>query len=86
MASGCKSSGSGTPADGGDSGLASNCPVPDDLISNFDVDNSIAAVDGRQGGWYTYGDMLGSFATPTTGYRPSPPPTPTPPAAEGSSS
>jgi hypothetical protein len=67
-ASGCKSSGNGTPADGGDSGLASNCPAAEDLISNFDVDNSIAPVDGRQGGWYTYGDPMGQFANPATGY------------------
>ena len=54
--SGCKSSGGGG---------NTNCSPPDDLISNFEFDNSIAAVDGRQGGWYTYGDMLGQFATPT---------------------
>jgi hypothetical protein len=65
---GCKSSGGGAPADGGDTGTLSNCPAPDDLISNFDSDNSLASVSGRQGGWYTYGDDLGHFAT-TSGYN-----------------
>jgi hypothetical protein len=37
--------------------------MPADLISDFAVDNSLASVDGRQGGWYTYGDPLGHFAT-----------------------
>jgi hypothetical protein len=53
---GCKSSGGG-PAPG--------CPaVPDDLISDFLVDNSLHAADGRQGGWYAYGDDVGTFAFP----------------------
>ena len=49
----CKSSGGG-----GDGGTNANCPsnMPADLISDFAVDNSLASVDGRQGGWYTYGD------------------------------
>ena len=52
---GCKSSGGG--------GLPANCPqnTPDDLISEFEQDNSIKAVNGRQGGWYTYGDDVGAF-------------------------
>jgi hypothetical protein len=37
--------------------------MPDDLISDFEVDNSLAPVSGRQGGWYTYGDDVGDFAT-----------------------
>ncbi len=63
LAFGCKSSDQ-SPQDGGDgpsqkpAGCLSN---PDDLISDFAADNSIAAVDGRQGGWYTYGDTLGKF-------------------------
>jgi hypothetical protein len=28
----------------------------DDLISDFTSDNGVYPVDGRQGGWYTYGD------------------------------
>lgn len=56
-AAGCKSSGGG--------GVASGCPaVPDDLISDFLVDNSLHAADGRQGGWYAYGDDVGTFAFP----------------------
>jgi hypothetical protein len=65
---GCKSSG-GSPADGGDTGTGANCPAADDLISNFEVDNSIAPVGGRQGGWYTYGDDLGHFANSGSGYN-----------------
>src|SRR3954451_506021 len=60
---GCKSSGGGAPADGGDTGTLANCSAADDLISNFDADNSLAPVGGRQGGWYTYGDNNGHFAT-----------------------
>ncbi len=60
---GCKSTGGGSPADGGDTGTLANCPAADDLISNFDADNSLAPVGGRQGGWYTYGDNNGHFAT-----------------------
>jgi hypothetical protein len=61
---GCKSSSASPPADGGDTGgTAANCPTPDDLISDFEVDNSLAPVDGRQGGWYTYGDANGMFLT-----------------------
>ena len=53
----CKSGGGGSPAAG--------CPaVEDDLISDFLVDNSLHAADGRQGGWYAYGDDLGTFAFP----------------------
>jgi hypothetical protein len=69
---GCKSSAENPPSDGGGDkadGPAPGCPSnPDDLISDFALDNSIAAVDGRQGGWYTYGDMLGTFAF-TGGYE-----------------
>jgi hypothetical protein len=60
---GCKSSGGDAPADGGDSGTLANCPSADDLISNFDTDNSLSPVGGRQGGWYTYGDNNGMFVT-----------------------
>jgi hypothetical protein len=54
--SGCKSSGTG--------GGSADCPMMDDLISDFLVDNSLHAADGRQGGWYAYGDDLGTFAFP----------------------
>ena len=52
---GCKSSGGDSPAaDGGD--WRRQLSGADDLISDFENDNSLGAVDGRQGGWYTYGD------------------------------
>jgi hypothetical protein len=70
---GCKSSSSGDPVPGhdaasdqpaGSDGPGPGCPSnPDDLISDFAGDNSIAPVDGRAGGWYTYGDANGTFAT-----------------------
>ena len=42
---------------------ADGCPKDaGDLISDFTLDNSLASQDGREGGWYTYGDTLGSFA------------------------
>jgi len=50
LAAGCSSKSSG----GG--GL---CPVMDDLISDFKMDNGVFPIDGRQGGWYTYGDRSG---------------------------
>lgn len=57
----------GTTGDGStsDTGALANCPVgADDLISDFTTDNSIAASDGRQGGWYVYGDPMGTFDPP----------------------
>lgn len=69
LAASCKSSeDSPGPADGGDGGgmLPAGCSTnQDDLISDFKTDNSVHPADGRQGGWYTYGDMLGHFATPS---------------------
>jgi len=58
---GCKSNGGGSP-DGGEGGTLANCPTAEELISDFEVDNSLAPVGGRQGGWYTYGDDVGMFA------------------------
>jgi hypothetical protein len=59
---GCKKS--DTPSGGSDAsdGPAAGCPAPDDLISDFYNDNGVVAVNGRQGGWYTYGDADGTFA------------------------
>lgn len=57
----------GTTGDGSTSevGAVASCPVgTDDLISDFTTDNSIAASDGRQGGWYVYGDPMGTFDPP----------------------
>lgn len=52
----CGSSSSGSPIDGSSAPI---CPVKDDLISDFAMDNGVYPVDGRQGGWYTYGDRSG---------------------------
>jgi hypothetical protein len=68
------SSGSGGSA-GGTGGSAGNTgkdasptvsciSVADDLIADFTKDNGIAAVDGRQGGFYVYGDSKGTFDPP----------------------
>jgi hypothetical protein len=55
LAAGCSSKSSGGTTD-----AAGNlCPVMDDLISDFKMDNGVYPVDGRQGGWYTYGDRSG---------------------------
>ena len=40
-------------------GPKSLCPTTDDLISDFTSDNGVYPVDGRAGGWYTYGDKSG---------------------------
>lgn len=68
------SSGSGGSRDGtggsaGNSGkdaspTVSCISVADDLIADFTKDNGIAAVDGRQGGFYVYGDSKGTFDPP----------------------
>lgn len=50
------------------------CPTnPDDLISDFTIDNGVHPVDGRAGGWYTYGDKSGRGAlTPPEGGKVNP--------------
>src|SRR4029077_15294971 len=65
LAAGCHSS-SGTPSGsggssggGGTGGGKPGCAGPQDLISDFTIDNGVSKVDGRQGGWYTYGDTSG---------------------------
>lgn len=54
---------------GGAGGMGGQAPTclpdnPDDLISDFSADNGIHPADGRSGGWYVYGDPLGSFMPP----------------------
>lgn len=45
--------------------MGANCiNSADDLIADFKSDNGIAAVDGRQGGFYTYGDDSEKSGTP----------------------
>ncbi len=51
-------SGSGGSSGSGGAGVPS-CPGSDELISDFTSDNGVHQVDGRQGGWYTYGDSSG---------------------------
>jgi hypothetical protein len=67
----CSSSGSATPTPGKDAGggdglvLPANCiNSPADLIADFSVDNGLAPEDGRQGGFYTYGDPSETSGTP----------------------
>ncbi|MES1207196.1 MAG: hypothetical protein ABUS79_14765 [Pseudomonadota bacterium] len=57
---GCSSKSSSMPADasGGDAAVAL-CPVEPELISDFTLDTGVKPFDGRQGGWYTYGDKNG---------------------------
>jgi len=38
--------------------------IADDLIADFKTDNGLNPVDGRQGGFYVYGDALGTFDPP----------------------
>jgi len=68
---GC-SGGSGAPADAG--ALKPGCPAREDQISDFAHDNSLTPVDGRQGGWYVYGDNIptGTFDPPKVGDNPYP--------------
>ena len=55
LAAGCSSKSGG----GGNNDASSLCPAMDDLISDFKMDNGVFPVDGRSGGWYTYGDKAG---------------------------
>jgi hypothetical protein len=58
VAAACSSS-SGSPSDGGGGGSGKDprCLTnTDDLIADFASDNGLNPVDGREGGFYTYGD------------------------------
>jgi hypothetical protein len=62
----CSKSDSGPGTSGLDSGSetasAPTCvSIADDLIADFKTDNGLNPVDGRQGGFYVYGDPLGTF-------------------------
>ncbi len=75
-------SGPRAPADSGQvtPDLAADVPVvtcisiADDLIADFTTDNSISQVDGRQGGFYLYGDgsLAGQFVPPNVKCQPYP--------------
>ena len=65
----CSSSGSGSPGNkdaGNDTAVRpANCiNSPADLIADFSVDNGLSPQDGRQGGFYTYGDPSETSGTP----------------------
>ncbi len=44
----------------------------DDLIADFEMDNGLKPLDGRQGGFYVYSDESGSFEPPKVGNDPYP--------------
>jgi len=44
--------------------VAACITVADDLIADFTTDNGLSPVDGRQGGFYVYGDSSGTFDPP----------------------
>jgi hypothetical protein len=46
--------------------------IADDLIANFTTDNGLNPADGRQGGFYVYGDPLGTFDPPVDKSKPYP--------------
>lgn len=41
--------------------MLADCPAPADLISDFDVDETVSPVSGRSGSWVTFGDDAGRF-------------------------
>ncbi|MEO5769598.1 MAG: hypothetical protein ABIS92_14700 [Polyangia bacterium] len=57
----CSSSSSNNPAADASTDVATTplCAADEDVISDFTIDNGVKPVDGRQGGWYTYGDTSG---------------------------
>jgi hypothetical protein len=46
--------------------------VADDLIADFKTDNGLNPADGRQGGFYVYGDSMGTFDPPNDPTKPYP--------------
>ncbi len=63
-------SGSGGSGSGG-SGLGANCiNSNDDLVADFKTDNGLNPVDGRSGGFYTYGDPSEKSGTPLATLNP----------------
>jgi hypothetical protein len=54
----------GTGGAGGAAVVSCGSDNPDDLISDFAINNGIDPVDGRSGGWYVYGDANGAFTPP----------------------
>jgi hypothetical protein len=56
-----------------DVGPIMGCPVgTDDLLSDFATSNGLYPTDGRQGGWYVYGDQYGTFDPPKLDSAPYP--------------
>ena len=64
FAAACSSSGGGAAKDAGPVLPAGCINSPADLIADFSVDNGLAPLDGRQGGFYTYGDPSETSGTP----------------------
>jgi hypothetical protein len=61
LTSGCGAKSSSAP-------MGPTCPADDDVLSDFNTDNGLHKVDGRQGGWYTYGGHTGfGMLTPAEG-------------------
>jgi len=56
---------------GGDS-TNPGATVPEELIADFTKDNGLNPADGRQGGFYVYGDDKGTFDPPKVGEDPYP--------------
>jgi hypothetical protein len=70
LAAGCSSPSNSNPTPDANTSM---CPAMEDLISDFKEDNGVFPTDGRQGGWYTYGDRSGlGTLTPKEGGSASP--------------
>ena len=61
--------GAGTTGGGGTGGVLASCPsnFPSDLLSDFEVDLSLAKIGGREGTWIAYGDTQGTFSATDMG-------------------
>jgi hypothetical protein len=75
LAAGCSSKSGATASDGGGGATGGDAATgdsadsvvinplcymsPNDVISDFSLNNGVNPIDGRSGGWYTYGDKSG---------------------------
>lgn len=55
----------GQPDAQADAGGFTCIKIADDLIADFTTDNGLNPADGRQGGFYVYGDSMGTFDPPS---------------------
>jgi len=53
-------------------GCGGDSKPPEELIADFTKDNGLNPADGRQGGFYVYGDPKGTFDPPKVGEDPYP--------------